>query len=60
MTDWDPSAVAAALRTENRFSGGSVVGVLAVGHSQTRMWVLESQTLAEEPGSSQAPVAAIR
>ncbi|GAA3605444.1 hypothetical protein GCM10022223_21490 [Kineosporia mesophila] len=48
MTDWDPSAVAAALRTENRFSGGSVVGVLAIGHSQTRMWVLESASLMED------------
>ncbi|GLY27310.1 hypothetical protein [Kineosporia sp. NBRC 101731] len=48
MTDWDPSAVAAALRTENRFSGGSVVGVLAIGHSQTRMWVLESESLLED------------
>ncbi|GAB3243667.1 Hsp70 family protein [Kineosporia babensis] len=49
MTDWDPSAVAAALRTGNRFPGGAVVGVLAVGHSQTRMWVLESEAIGDAP-----------
>ena len=49
MTDWDPSAVAAVLRTENRFPGGAVVGVLAVGHAQTRMWVLESELVDEGP-----------
>lgn len=48
MTDWDPSAVAAVLRTESRFPGGSVVGVLAVGHSQTRIWVLESEPVEAE------------
>jgi hypothetical protein len=49
VTDWDPSAVAAVLRTENRFPGGAVVGVLAVGHAQTRMWVLESELLKDGP-----------
>ncbi|WP_285616483.1 hypothetical protein [Kineosporia sp. NBRC 101677] len=55
MTDWDPSAVAAVLRTENRFPGGAVVGVLAVGHSQTRIWVLESERL-EDAAVAARPV----
>lgn len=57
MTDWDPSAVAAVLRTENWFPGGSVVGVLAVGHSQTRIWVLEAEraeTAGDDPGEESA------
>ncbi|GLY13571.1 hypothetical protein Kisp01_05870 [Kineosporia sp. NBRC 101677] len=55
VTDWDPSAVAAVLRTENRFPGGAVVGVLAVGHSQTRIWVLESERL-EDAAVAARPV----